>query len=406
MKRMKRILIFLFFIMLFIPFTVVHADPTCAEIREKAEKYNDVEDKLEKLNCSKSYQEDTTVECNKLSLQKNLLLTDLYEIYDMDVDCDKSIIKPIVENNRGVCSNEISSTVNSFAKLLLKNFYVIGTILFIIFGSLDFFKNIVTADPKEMPKNRRNFLKRAIALILLFFLPLIINLIFMFLPNHYRLGTNKYVCNAKSYYTKDKEANVISGYYSKSLITVSPKGGGASGKAIAEAARQIKKHTVEKQYYWGCNYQGFKQPSSVTDRLHYMCCAELPTAALYKAGIYDEATLKKLYSASAGITFRNFQAHGWILITDPDQLEPGDLLFYHNFGCSKPGCGWGKINGKLVYIGHVDIYYGDGKKVSTGGDVWGRLINGHDGAFTKELSNFKAKTSSQEFVGALRYPGK
>ena len=247
MKRMKRILIFLFFIMLFIPFTVVHADPTCAEIREKAEKYNDVEDKLEKLNCSKSYQEDTTVECNKLSLQKNLLLTDLYEIYDMDVDCDKSIIKPIVENNRGVCSNEISSTVNSFAKLLLKNFYVIGTILFIIFGSLDFFKNIVTADPKEMPKNRRNFLKRAIALILLFFLPLIINLIFMFLPNHYRLGTNKYVCNAKSYYTKDKEANVISGYYSKSLITVSPKGGGASGKAIAEAARQIKKHTVENK---------------------------------------------------------------------------------------------------------------------------------------------------------------
>jgi len=54
---------------------------------------------------------------------------------------------------------------------------IIAPILLIVFGSMDFVKATLTSDEQAIKKASTNFGKRAIAAILLFFLPFIINLI-------------------------------------------------------------------------------------------------------------------------------------------------------------------------------------------------------------------------------------
>ncbi len=400
MRRVKKSLIFLLFVLLIIPFTtrVAYADYTCADIKDKVDQYDKIEEEIESLKCNESYNATTTTQCNNLSLKKNLILTELFEINDMKIDCDKTLIKPIIEKNQKSCNNELSSSINSIAKMLFKNFYVVGTVLFIIFGSLDLFKNVINADPKEMPKNRKKFLKRLIALILLYLAPVIINMIFAFLPNHYRLGTTKYVCNAKSYYTKEKGANTISGYYSKDLITATPTGGSSRGKAIAEAAKTIKQSAISNGYTYGCNYQGPDKQGSTS--VHKMCCAELLGAALYKAGIYDLNGARSYQTASAPGLGNILKNKGWILITNEKDLQPGDVIFYEKLAKqSEAGIVYG-INGRNIHVCHTDIYYGNGKKVSTGGGFnQSNLVN-----------TFKVKGTcygvSQRFAFAFRFPGK
>ena len=223
------------------------------------------------------------------------------------------------------------------------------------------------------------------------------NMIFAFLPNHYRLGTTKYVCNAKSYYTKEKNANTISGYYSKDLITEMPTGSSAKGKAIAEAAKEIKQNAINNHYTWGCNsLPPDKQGTGVTN---HMCCAEVLGAALYKAGIYDLNGAKSYQTASAPGLGRLLKSKGWILITNAKDLQPGDVLFYEKL--VNPGtAGVVQINGESIHTCHVDIYYGDGKKVSTGGGFNQRsLIN----TFSVDSSCYQVKS---KWRYAFRYPGK
>ena len=397
MKRIKKNILFLLFILLIIPFSLskVQADSfSCSEIKDKVDKYNEVTSKIESLECSKSTKIATTTECNTLSLEKNMLLVEIFEINDMKTDCDKSLIEPIVKENKNKCSNELSSTINSVASLMLKNFYVVGTLLFIIFGSLDWFKSVVNSDPKDIPKNRKNFLKRSIALVLLYLLPLIINLIFTFLPTHYRLGTDKYVCNAKTYYTQG--ANTISGYYSKDLITTSP-GGSAKGKAIAEAAKSIKQDAINNGYTWGCNGGPVDLQGSSTYKK--MCCAEVLGAALYRAGIYDKSGASAYQTASAPGLGNLLKNKGWILITDSKQLQPGDVIFYEKLA-KQWEASTVNINGKDIHICHTDIYYGNGKKVSTGGGfIQKNLLQNYS-------DNSECYSVSDRFAFAFRFPGK
>jgi len=397
MKRMKRCILFLFLFMMFIPFVTVHADPTCSEIRDKVDEFNRIEEEIETLGCDKSQDVATTTKCNKLSVRKNILLTDLFEIYEMDIDCDKSIIKPIIENNSGKCSNELSSQVNSIASLMLKNFYVIGTILFIIFGSIDFFKNVIASDAKDMPKNRKNFLKRSIALVLLYFLPLLINLIFSFLPNHYRLGTNKYVCNAKTYHTYSK-SEVVSGYYSKDLITVGKTG---KGKAIAGAAKANLEYAKSHGFTYSSDYSHSSATAfSEKNTVKKVCCASLIGASIYKAGVYNEQEADAIYSESAGTVAENLAKKGWIVIYNEKDLQPGDILVWR---CVNAGyCRSTTIDGKTNPIGHVDIYGGNGIKYSAGGNA---SIQAVESKFRTNIYNSDG-TVNKTFYCGLRYPGK
>ncbi len=397
MKRIKKNLIFLFFIMLLMPLTmqIVYAEPTCSEINDKVDQYYTIEEEMESLECSKSTDASIIKRCNTLDQKRIMLLTDIYEINDMDIDCDKTGVSDIINDNKGLCTNELSSRVNSFAKLMLNNFYIIGTILFIIFGSLDFFKNVASSDQKDLKKNRANFFKRLTALFLLYILPVLINLIFMVLPYHYRLGTNRYVCSSESYYVSSDE--VVSGYYSKSGIGITVYGGStASGRAIAEAAKEIKQTAVNNGYTYGCN--GASASIQGTNKLSTMCCAELIGASLLKAGIYTESEVASIQSASAPTTTRNLVAKGFKAIWDEKQLQPGDILIYKKF-TDLDGCGTATIEGTTYHVPHVDIYYGNGKKISTGG-AWSTVVSDFS------TDDFYTQGGYAHWLCGLRYVGK
>ena len=402
MKRIKKNILFLLFILLIIPFSLskVQADSfSCSEIKDKVDKYNEVTSKIESLECIKSTKIATTTECNTLSLEKNMLLVEIFEINDMKIDCDKSLIEPIVKENKNKCSNELSSTINSVASLMLKNFYVVGTLLFIIFGSLDWFKSVVNSDPKDIPKNRKNFLKRSIALVLLYLLPLIINLIFTFLPTHYRLGTDKYVCNAKTYYTQG--ANTISGYYSKDLITTSP-GGSSKGKALAEAARKNKEFAKNNGFTYSDGRDGRLScgvNTCFTDKNPYktICCATVVAASLEDAGIYKESELNYSIHSAPG-TARFLASKGWKAIWRKEDLKPGDVLLYQKL-TNVSGCGTATIEGKTYHVPHVAIYYGDNKIINTGGSLSTVITN-------FSASHFTCYGGDCVWLCGMRYVGK
>ena len=396
MKRIKKITLILFFVMFFIPLTVVKADATCADVKSAVNRLNSIETAYTKNKCDESATFTAVAECNELLVSKSAVLKEIFE-YNDDKVCSSINLSSIISENKSNCTNELSSDLKKLTDTVMQFFYILAPFILIIFGSLDFFKIITSNNPAEIKKNRNNFFKRVVAFVLLYLSPLFVRTIFSITP--YNLDSSNYICTQEISLTTKETSSAISGIYDPTS-----SGGGDAGKKIAETARKLKKHTVEKGYYWTCNFVGINQFSSRTDSLKYMCCAELIAPTIYKAVIYDKATASKLHTASAAGVYNNFKDKGWTLITDSKKLKPGDILFYDT-GCRGSHCGRGTIKGQSVAIGHVDIYYGDGKVVSTGGDVWDRKINGHKGAFVRELGNFSS-SSGHRFVGALRYPGK
>ena len=128
-----------------------------------------------------------------------------------------------------------------------------------------------------------------------------------------------------------------------------------------------------------------------------MCCAEVLGAALYKAEIYDLSTVNSTYQTASAPGLGNIlNSQGWILIEDEDDLQPGDVLFYEKL--VEPGtAGLVYLDGEEIHTCHVDIYYGDGTKVNTGG------------GFGQVFHDFNVDTTCYSVAArwrfAFRYPG-
>lgn len=409
---MKKKLMFLFLILIF-PFTInsVSAEITCTEVNDKVAEYNEIESEITDLKCSAAKENDLLVKCDDLSLELNLVLTDLFEIYDSDTYCDTTAVKAIVDKNTDKCTKEVGDTVNSIAKSLYRWFYIIGTFLFLILGSIDFFKNVIHSDPKQLPKNRKNFAKRAIALVLIFFLPMLINYIFSALSNHYKLGTNKYICVAKTYSeievkkadpTKKNEGN------KGGNTTNKPKEDEATIKkkraAIATAAKSVKEYHKKHKMHWcakrynskgkvihpACKTKYVELVLTSSNTQNAMSCATLVNVSLYKAGIYTKEDLNSHNINGARSTAIYLINKNWKVIKKKKNLRAGDVVFFTGTGYGKKDPV--KVPGikKKQKPGHVEIYAGDGKTYNTGGE-------GSSSYITKKLSG--------NFLFGLRYNG-
>lgn len=60
---------------------------------------------------------------------------------------------------------------------ILNYMKILGPTIAIVFGTLDFTKAIVASDEEKMKKAQSNFIKRLIAALLLFFVPIIVELL-------------------------------------------------------------------------------------------------------------------------------------------------------------------------------------------------------------------------------------
>lgn len=211
MKRIKKISIFLFFVLLLIPFTVVKAaDATCADVTGAVSELEDINSMYNQLDCDNTTDTKSKYECNNLKVRRAAVLEDLYK-YNDDKVCPSVDLTTTLANYDGECTNEFSSQLKKVSETVMNFFYISAPFILIIFGSLDFFKVIVSSDPEQMKKSRTNFFKRLAAFILLYITPFFVKFLFSLTP--YELYGTNYVCAHEIDLSSDRSNGGISGTY-------------------------------------------------------------------------------------------------------------------------------------------------------------------------------------------------
>ena len=91
------------------------------------------------------------------------------------------IIDLLAKTNGNVLSGDICSGNTLFifqiAYSVVKIIQIAVPFALIILGSIDFFKAVVAGDEKEMKQKRKPFVQRLIAALVIFLIPIIVNLI-------------------------------------------------------------------------------------------------------------------------------------------------------------------------------------------------------------------------------------
>ena len=360
MKRIKKIFILLFFILLFMPLTTAKAynDATCADVIEAVDELESIDAMYDELKCDSAVSSATIYKCNDLRIKRAAVLEDIFE-YDAEKVCPSIDLSEIINKYSDECSNEFSSEIKGYSDKVMKFFFMAAPFLILILGSLDFFKIIVATDPREIKKNRSNFIKRVVAFILLYFTPFIVQFLFSLTP--YNINGNNFVCAQELVFSSKTTTTEISGIYGGNNY-------GGNGQKIADAAKELIEYAHDNGFTYNCpGFTTFTAFSNAnTGKI--ICCATLASNAIYKAAPDDgfglAAGFKKSKCSidSAPGLAMTLDAMGWELITDKSELEPGDIVFFKRDCCTLVS-----VRGRpAIYPGHVEVYAGDGKTYSAG----------------------------------------
>ena len=388
--------VFLLAIILFFLFIVpVKADTDCGTIDIKISNYNEYNQSLSTLDCTNSSDEQNVITCNDLNLKKNLILSELMKANDEGKICEskQSEVDNIIEANKERCDSVFGEEFVDIINNIMTIFYVLGPILLIVFGSLDYTKATASGDEKVFKQANKNFIKRIIATILLFLTPLVVNLIVGIAG--LSLNSNIYTCNYE-YLVYNKEYKITASAKQQSTSSSSSTSASALGygKAIAEAAREIKQGAVNNKYTYG--YNGKSAEVQGTNSVTCMCCAEILGAALLKSGVVNSEEASFYQTGSAPGLARKLVSKGWIVIDKAEDLQPGDVVFYQKL--VDPGtAGIATINGQDYHICHTEIYYGDGKVINTGDNFKNVVTDFH--------TNSSCYGVSSKWIYGFRYPG-
>ena len=239
----KKILcIFLFFITFFIGITNVRAI-TCAEIDEKIELYNHHQTELENVDCSNNNDEKVVATCNDSNMAKNAIVIELMRLNDNGSICEakQAEVDAIIEENKDKCAKVLDETFTDSVNRVLVLFYIIGPILLVVFGTVDYAKAVVSSDQELLRNANKRFFKRLTATILLVLTPVLVNLILSFNTSDYQLSGNSYSCEY-TYSAYFKNWNIV--YKPKQKKTTSKSS--SSGNA-AIGGENIDGYTIFKQ---------------------------------------------------------------------------------------------------------------------------------------------------------------
>lgn len=126
---------------------------------------------------------------------------------------------------------------------------------------------------------------------------------------------------------------------------------------IVEIADKCHKHMEERLY----TYSLGTLPSTANDawNVPYTCCATYVDWVLAEAG-YKDKTEQLIHSAP--YLFKHYAEKGFTLIKSYNELQAGDLVFFHYASDD----GTYSFNGVPYTIGHVQIYAGDDKWYNAG----------------------------------------
>ena len=393
MKRIKKIVLFLLLIILFTPFTVFADD--CSDVMDAVSELELYNMQYTSLDCDNATSDEDIVTCNLIIISRSDVLERIFEYHDAGT-CPSIDLSSIIHDYENNCTNRFSTELKVFADSVMKFFYILAPFIIIIFGSLDLFKIITGNNPDETKKNRSNLIKRIIAFLLLYITPFVVNKLFSF--TIYDINGPDYICTEEITLEPKITSGTITGIYGGNNY-------GGDGQAIAEAAKEIKEYIIDNGYSYGFTYLNADKLATSAQTNKIFCCATLVRASLYRAGLFTVEELEFLHNTeTAGLTAEYLSKNGWEIIWDPDELQPGDVIAYNK---TSNTCYTTNIDGKYYYVCHVDIYYGDGKKVSTGdGCSYGPDCGFYDSPVLSDFVVHKATATSQGFLCAFRYTGK
>ena len=162
----------------FIGIIPVSAKENCISVKEKLEKYDSYTNILNSIDCSDNSNETNVATCNEFNVRKNIIVTELMKKNDEKSICssEKKQVNKIIKENKDNCGQIFNEDFNKFVNNILKLFYIVGPILLILFGSLDFAKATASSERDALKKASVNFAKRLAATVLLFMAPTIVNI--------------------------------------------------------------------------------------------------------------------------------------------------------------------------------------------------------------------------------------
>lgn len=327
----------------FIGIIPVSAKENCTSVKSQIDLYNSYDEKLNGLDCTKNDDESTVALCNEYNVRKNLVIIDLMKKKEKNIICssERKQVNTIINKNKDKCGQIFSDDFNVFVNNVLKLFYVIGPILLILFGSLDFAKATVSSEKDALKKASINFSKRLTATLLLFLTPTIINIILSFNVSDKYLSGNAYTCNYKySVFNKKYTITYVPRTNSSTSTTVT-----GNGDILAAAAQIHLRYETENWTYAASISNDIA--AATNDPNKHTVCATFVASVLYVSGAIPEETLNRYSYQRAHDGIENVLIDsGWIEITNYDDLQPGDIVFMP---------------------GHVQIYAG---KDSSGNDLW------------------------------------
>lgn len=196
MKNKKITIILILLVTFFFSINGVKAY-NCAEIQKNVDKYNEIKEELSKLDCTITNDEKVVNSCNSLRLNKNATLTNIYHSKEDANKCSnvKKNVNDILKENENDCGTVFNGDLKKFTNKIMNLFYIVGPILLIFFGTLDFSRATVSGDKHALNKAGKRFSKRLLATIILFLSPVIVNIIIGFNTSGYDLIGDAYVCN-------------------------------------------------------------------------------------------------------------------------------------------------------------------------------------------------------------------
>lgn len=381
MKRIKKTIIFLLFVLLVMPFTfnVVYAED-CSDVMAAVNELEEVNQLYSTYECDNTNDSQSISICNTIKIKKTTLLEKLFE-YNDEGTCSSIDLSSIISDYENNCSNRFSSKLKVITDSVMKLFFISAPFIIIIFGSLDFFKIITGSNPDEAKKHRTNFIKRLIAFVLLYLTPFIVEKLFSITP--YNINGVNYVCTEDINFGSTYTASEISGIYGGNNYS-----NGGNGQIIADAAKELLQYAHDNNFQYGCPSTGFETSFSPSNKGKQICCATLASAAIYKAGIEEIKGLGGMLHSSPGLA-SYLDKLDWIFITNKEDLQPGDIVFFlRTSNCTKVS-----VRGTpSLCPGHVEVYAGDGKTYSAGS--------------TNNIRNNIDYLDRDNFVYAFRYPGK
>lgn len=206
MKHIFKFYIFVIILLVFPTVVLAEGDVSCSVVNDTVDKYNTLIDKIASTNCDSIYTNEELKECNNNEMNRVALLSKIFQYNNSKKSECNSQISSIVEENKESCSSVFDSDFKELISSLMNIFYIVAPFLLIIFGSIDFFTIVTAGNPvssssKGSPASvaKRKFFKRVIAFVLLYFIPVIINIILGLNGSEYDLSGNPYVCKSSTY---------------------------------------------------------------------------------------------------------------------------------------------------------------------------------------------------------------